>query len=430
MRRVLVLSYYFPPLGGVGAQRPLKFVKFLPDFGYEATVVTAPELARVAWAPRDDSLGADVPASVDVLRATGPPPPGTGAEHRLARWLGVWAPFHRWWRGEATRLGRYVAQDVDIVYTMMSPFSTAYAAAAIGGEAGKPWVADLQDPWALDDWLVYPTGLHRRLDERRMRRDLGSAAAVITTTREAAQVIAGEFPEFADSTIDTIPWGWDRADFAGAPPERTDESFRIVYAGYSHAQRGRTHRARRPLRRLLGGAVRGLDVLPRSHVFLMDAIQHLATLDPALRRRVEVHVAGPAPPEGTSEDEPLQHHGFISHDRAVTLMRSADALFLAMHDLPPGTRARTVPGKTYEYLASGRPIVAALPDGDARDLLTGLPNVWVCRPRDVDGIAAALVEISRLKTPPAAPPDYAMQFEWRDLTRQLAARFDEILADT
>ena len=291
MRRVLVLSYYFPPLGGVGAQRPLKFVKYLPEWGYVATVVTGPPDARTEWAPADSSLNAEVPTGTEVLRAEGPPPPVAGTRHRLSRWFGLWSPFQQWWRRESLRLGRSAVADVDVVYTMMSPFSTGVAAASVAGAAGKPWIADLQDPWALDEWTVYPTALHRRLDELQMRRDPRSAAAVITTTREAAQVLVARFPEFADSRVRTIPWGWDRSDFKATPQPRGDDAFRIVYAGYSHVQRGHKHRARQSVRTLLGGAVRGMDVLPRSHVFLLEAIERIGRVDPDLAGRVELHRA-------------------------------------------------------------------------------------------------------------------------------------------
>ena len=66
-------------------------------------------------------------------------------------------------------------------------------------------------------------------------------------------------------------------------------------------------------------------------------------------------------------------------------MRSADLLFLPMHDLPEGTRAGLIPYKTYEYLGARRPILAAVPDGDVRDMLAPLERVWLVRPADVDG---------------------------------------------
>lgn len=432
LRRVLIFAYYFPPLGGVGVHRPVKIAKYLREFGYEPVIVTGPAGSAVEWAPADAALADDVPADIEVIRTVAPRSELTRRRHRFQRWLGVWTPFQRWWREEAMRVGRPAAANADVIFATMSPFSTAAAAAAIARDTGKPWVADLQDPWALDEWTVYPSALHRAIDKRRMRRDLREAAAVIMNTAEATRALVSDFPEFSSKRVVTVTQGWDREDFSSPQPRRNDGRFRIVYAGYSHVRRGETHRSRRPLRALLGGTVKGMDILTRSHVFLLEAMERLRTLDPDLAERVELHIAGPAPPDASDDDGsiPVHHHGYLPHDEAVQLMRSADVLFLPMHDLPDGRRTRTVPGKTYEYLASGRPIVAALPDGDARDLVSGQPNVWLCRPRDAGAMAASLSEIAGLDRPPVPDSAFVESFEWRVLTGKLAAIIDDTLGTT
>jgi glycosyltransferase involved in cell wall biosynthesis len=102
-----------------------------------------------------------------------------------------------------------------------------------------------------------------------------------------------------------------------------------------------------------------------------------------------------------------------------------------MHDLPPGRRARIVPGKTYEYLASGRPILAAVPDGDARDLVQAADRVELCRPADAEGMAAAIArELDRPAADRSRPADrrsLIAPYERRALARRLAAVFDAVL---
>jgi glycosyltransferase involved in cell wall biosynthesis len=416
-----MLAYYFPPLGGGGVQRTLKFVEMLPEHGYEPVVVTGPVARTLDWAPDDDTLSDTLPPGTEVVRVPGPEPAHIRWRGRAERWLRIRSPRTRWWIDGAVAAGREAAAGAEVIYATMSPFGTAEAAARLARETGRPWVADLRDPWALDEWLVYPSALHRRLELRRMRRALGSAAAIVMNTPEATAELLRRFPELGDRPVVTIPNGFDPADFAGPPPARDDTAFRIVHAGWSHAAGGRRHRRLRVIRRLLGGATPGLDILPRSDVYLLHAVRQLLASRPDLD--IEVHLAGVSP-----GDSPfVRAHGYLPHPEAVALLRSADLLFLPMHDLPPGTRSRIVPGKTYEYLASGRPVLAAVPDGDARDLLARAGSAVLCRPTDVEGMVRAIAaRIDRRDGGPAPDPSVLRAFERRRLTGDLAAVFDRV----
>ena len=86
----------------------------------------------------------------------------------------------------------------------------------------------------------------------------------------------------------------------------------------------------------------------------------------------------------------MRELGLQSYDETVRLLRGADLLFLPMHNVPAGVRAGLIPYKTFDYLGAQRPVLAAVPDGDVRDMLSPLPNVTVVRPDDVDAMTAAL----------------------------------------
>jgi hypothetical protein len=226
----------------------------------------------------------------------------------------------------------------------------------------------------------------------------------------------------------TIPNGWDSDDFAAPAPERDDGRFRIVYSGYSHVAAGLRERRRSKLRRRLGGSIRGLEVLARSHIYLAAALDEIAARAPATAERVELHLAGASPAAGVECSVDVVEHGYLVHDRAVALVRSADLLFLPMQGLAAGVRTRTVPGKTYEYLAAARPILAALPDGDARDLVAGFGHVHLCRPTDVEGMRDAI--LAELRAPSEPPADLRARIghlERQALTEDLAALFDSTL---
>jgi glycosyltransferase involved in cell wall biosynthesis len=432
VRRVLFLAYHFPPIGGGGVQRSLRFVRHLRDFGYESIVITGPATATGRWTPRDETLASDLPPGLRVLRVSDQPKATSHIRRRARIWLGRESMFDRWWTDGAADVGLRAA-DVDLVYASLSPYSSAVAAQRIAGALGKPWIADLRDPWALDEMTVYPTSLHRRLELERMKESLGTADAVVMNTPEAARRLVATMPELGCRTVISIPNGWESADFAGPEPHRSDGAFRIVHTGNLHTELGRVLRRRGRARRLLGGEVRGVDALTRSHVYLLRAIARVGERAPELAPHIELHLAGVlSDSDRAVTTSNVRAHGYLSHAESVELIRSADLLFLPMHDLPQGTNATIVPGKTYEYLASGRPILAALPDGDARDLLSVAPETaTLCRPTDVAGMADAIEERCRrvLATgrAPTDVPVVASAYEAQQLTSRLADAFDGIL---
>jgi glycosyltransferase involved in cell wall biosynthesis len=431
-RRVLFLAYYFPPLGGGGVQRSIAFTRYLPEFGYQPLVISRPSEGEVAWGPRDETLAARLRSDLQIFRVDGPEAPlGDG---RAERWLRRPSRFATWWSSAVESVGRDVVKSVDVVYASMSPFATAAAAARLAAESGKPWVADLRDPWALDDWLVYPTRFHRRLELRQMRRVLSSAAAVVMNTPEAAAELRRRAPELATAPIVTIPNGFDAADFAQVEtrwPRRRDV-FRIVHAG--HVFTSADSRSVKAVRRLLGGAAPGLDVRTRSHLFLVRAVERVIARRPELAPKIELHLVGPLSHRDREElpSEISTHpHGYLSHTETIAALCDADLLFLPLHELAAGTRTRIIPGKTYEYLASGTPILAAVPAGDCRDLLLEARNSFVSAPSDVAFMADVIErEIDRAaagRSPGRPQRDVLALFERRHLTARLANVFDEVL---
>jgi glycosyltransferase involved in cell wall biosynthesis len=435
MRSVLLIAFHYPPIGGAGAQRSVQLAHRLPEHGYRPIVLTGPTAPDYRWTPSDTSLG-DRGVSPTVHRLEGPEPPhGVAWESRLARWARISPRWQRWW--SSNLLGRVTSfqQEVDLVRASLAPYGIGPALVEFGRRLAKPLVLDLEDPWALDEMLVYPTQSHRRLELHKMRRVLSGADAVVMNTQEAAGRIVEVFPELASRVMGAIPNAFDPADFEGPPPDRGDACFRIVHTGSLHMDLGLRHRNSSPFRRVLGGAVDGVDFLPRSHVFLVEALEQLLQTRPDLGNVVEIHFAGVLTETEKQSLERVRFarlHGFLSHRDTIALLRSADLLFLPMHDLPPGRRATIVPQKTYEYVGSGRPILAAVPDGDARDLLGSVGTARLCRPSDTDAMARILSrEIDRWRSREESPgpqPDVVAQYGAPRLASDMARLFDDVLA--
>lgn len=433
MRSVLLIAFHYPPIGGAGAQRNIQLVRRLPAHGYRPVVLTGPGVPDYRWTPADASL-ANGGEGHDVHRIAGSEPPhGIRWEARVERWARIPARWQRWWSSRLLDAAASLPEDVALVRASLAPYAIGPAVVEVARRLGKPLVLDLEDPWALDEMMVYPTRLHRRLELRKMRRILGEADAIVMNTPEAARRVVATFPEL-DGPVRAIPNAFDPTDFEAPASEREDGRFRIVHTGSLHMDAGLRHRDASRRRRALGGFVDDVDFLTRSHVFLIEALKRVFEARPELRSIVELHFAGvltPAEQQSIERVGGATLHGFLTHRETTALVRSADLLFLPMQDLPPGRRATIVPQKTYEYLASGRPILAAVPDGDARDLLVEAGSARLCRPGDVSAMAdLVLLEIDRWRSgtePVSLRPDVVGRCSAQRLASEMAGVFDGLL---
>jgi glycosyltransferase involved in cell wall biosynthesis len=439
MTSVIFFSYYFPPTGGAPAQRSLKFARYLPDFGYRPIVITGSGESRDEWTPEDQSLLGELPPGVCVERTrTRPPRDGSPLRRRAARWLGLQTDFSRWWTQSSIDLAESVLdrERARVIYATMSPFSTAEAAATIASRHGIPWVADLRDPWAIDEIQVHPTGLHKLIEQARMRKLLFTAAVVIMNTPEAADRLLCVFPEFRKKRVIALPNGFDPCDLPKIRlPKTTD--FTIVHTGSFLTDVGLQHRRRQRLVEALRGATPGVDVATRSHLVLFEAIARWIQREPLVENSIRLLFSGhfPLGQVATTETdrrilERTTFLGYLPRNRNLEVVCSADLLFLAMHNLPFGYRSSTAPSKLYEYMASGRPILAAVPDGYAREVLTRVGTAALCRPDDAEHMSRLLSELyGRWKAKSSVPeprPEVLAPFERRTLTRRLADEFDRV----
>ena len=409
----------------------MKFVKYLPELGYEPVVVTGPAGTAPEWAPADPALGAELPADVQILRIEQPEPPPAGRwRSRTRRLLHLRSPFARWLEEGLASTGAAVADRVDLVYASMSPWETGNAARALSTRLGVPWVADLRDPWALDEWAVYPTGVHRRLELERMRRLLDSATAIVMNTPGSGEAVRRRMPTLATAsalsrTATTRP----------TSPARRHSPIR----GSSGSCSPDTHTRAMGCR--IGGSARsGADWEERregstpSHVPTCSSSSGSPRCSPggptSQRCSRSTWLASGATTTLTELSSVIAH-GYVPHTRAVELVRTADLLFLPLHDLAPGVRNLTVPAKSYEYLASGRPVLAAIPAGDTRDLLSRAPSVTCCPPKDVEAIARSIesaVDAWRGHgTHDVDRSAFMAPYERRELSRQLADVFDHVI---
>ncbi|MBN1139905.1 MAG: glycosyltransferase [Anaerolineae bacterium] len=414
MHRVLIIAYHFPPAGGAGVQRTLKFVKYLPQFGWEPVVLTAkgkpPSL-------RDPSMESEIPSDVVIRRTPALTFPAWfpwRLRHFITRWLLVvdeqigWLPF-------AISQGKQLISQLGIqaIYTTSAPFTDHLIGSYLKRYTGLSWIADFRDPWVDNVTLAFPTGCHRRLANRIESRIFGYADRIIANTLPAQKFYRCKYPFLDDSHLLSIPNGYDRADFEQAIPLPFDpQRFTIVHVGSLYGQT----RTARPF---------------------LQAVQRLLEAGTLPRNRIRVLLVGNVGKE-THElaathrlNDVVQFDGYVPHHQSIASLLSANLLLL-IPTSGPGSEL-FMPAKIFEYLAACRPVLALATPGAAADLIEEAQIGVVVAPGDVDKIAHYLVVLyqqwqrGELEITPNRK--VIERYERRQLTGILASVLDGVIRE-
>ena len=400
--KCLLVSFYFPPAGGGGVQRPLKLAQYLPAMGIE-THVLAPDDPR--WLHRDDALRAPSQAWVHRARyvgvSGGKPSEVLAGTHGLDR-LATHARLqlrrlvvpdeNATWALTAVPAGIRIARehDIDVVVSTSPPPSTHLIAAAIARATGARWVADLRDSLVAH--------AHRRADSTatRLKSSLhGRVARLVAARADAITCVSDAISEETRSLgprgrVVTIANGCDFDDVAGLE-RHPSERFRITHTGSFFGRRDP-----RPFLQALHDS--RLDVSAR---FLGD-------FRPADREWAESLGLG----------DRLELLPYAPRATSLALQRDSEALLLLIPEA--GGRGRGVlSGKVFEYVAVGRPILAAVPpDGAAAELIRETGAGAVAPPDDPVAIREAL-EGLHARWRGDGLPDVQLSDDWR---RRLSRR--------
>jgi len=422
MRRVLLFAYFYPPLAGGGVHRVLSFTRHLPAHGWACTVVCAGE--RDYWV-RDDSLVASVPGETEVIRVAG----GSGlsawlrlrrddAQGRrsdraftplraLADWCLLPDSYAGWARrARAVVESRLARGGIDVLLSSSPPDSVHLAARDVARATGVPWVADFRDPWVGLQFRTPPTPWHAAAQRAMETSVLSGASLVLAASRTHADALAARAD--APRAVLHLPNGFEPAPPVAAAAEPAD--FRVVFTG----------------------SLSLMDELGT----LIDAVAALLARDPGARAVLRVELLGPYDREWEARararglDGVVRFAGARAHAEARLAQRSADLLLLWR---PRGEGYRTmVPGKLYEYLASGRPVLALLPEGDEAADLVRRAGGAVIAPGSAAALerelAARLVRWRAAGRAPDAVPDWLGGHTREHLAGALARALDRLTA--
>ena len=436
MKRVLVITYYWPPTGGSGVQRWVKFAKYLPKEGWEPVIYTPENPEQLAV---DESLAAEIPAGTEIIKTRIIEPyelykkllrkSGHSKEaievnpvnaqkkspvQKLAMWVrgNLFRPDPRClWIGPSVRfLKKYLQEHpVDLIVSTGPPQSMHMIGMELARQTGLPWIADFRDPWTKIFYFKHlsMTKATERWHKKMEKKVLDNASAVVAVS----PLVQQEFQAMTQTAVELITNGFDECDFAdercleadGGP----DKDFMITHTGLFAADGNPT-----TLWKVLGEKCRKEEAF-RKHL----KIKLIGKTDEQILAAIST--------EGLESN--IINLGYQPHSEAVKAQRTASLLILPLRKEPE--YKAVLPGKLFEYLASWRPVLGiGQPDGAMSMILnttkTGVVLNWddyasierfidLCWERHLNGTLT--VEDADIS-----------QFTRKNLTRRMAELFNSL----
>ncbi|MBC34768.1 MAG: hypothetical protein CL663_01805 [Bacteroidetes bacterium] len=363
MKKILFLSYYWPPSGGAGVQRALKFMKYFREFKIDPTLITVDE--KVASYPlRDDSLLDDVDKDLKVIKTKSFEPlswykrlnkkkeiPYAGFVNinkdkpfqKLSRFIrgNLFIPDARvGWVKYATKAAiNALKDDPEVIITTSPPHSSQLAGLKLKKKTGLPWIADLRDPWT--DIFYYKDFYHlpfaKRKDANYEREVLENADRIIVTSQATKELYLTKTDKIKADKISVIPNGYDEADF-DMPTSFPDKEFVITYSGTIADLYD------------IDAFLKSLKVLKDEFTDVPIKLRFVGKVSEGIKQKIK-------------ENDLLENcefTGYVSHKEAVAYLLRSSILLIVIPKIE--NNEGIVPGKIFEYLAAKRPVVCIGPE--------------------------------------------------------------------
>ncbi len=423
MLKVLVIAYYFPPMGLSGVQRTLKFVKYLKNYNWEPTVITT---GNVAYFAHDKSLQQELEDSqVKVIRVGGKEPnsllskygtvklPSEIIRKTLSRLSQVFfLPDNKisWAKQAYKKCIEIVStEQFDCVFISGPPFSAFDVFSRIKKDYQIPLVLDYRDLWVDNQFSFYITPFHRVIHKRKEYKALKAADKIIVTNRRIKEklISSNKFLSFDDVYI--IPHGFDPEDMSKVTMiKKPNDKLFITYAGLFYEY-----------------------ITPK---YFLQAFKNLLLESPSIAENIRLAFVGFLRKENQKliRDLKLESYvvefGYLNHLETIQKLFMSDVLWIMTGR---GKSSDTISsGKLYEYFGTRKPIIACFPEGALKSAVSEYKAAFITEPDNIDEIKNTMLNVYRLFKDgnlPKPDDDFIENFRRDLLTEQLAKQFNNIL---
>jgi len=356
MKRVLIITYYWPPSGGAGVQRWLKFAKYLPEFDWEPVILTVdPEHAT--YPVTDQSLLHDVDPKLRVIRtrsrewfsvykkatnaekipygAFASEPDKISFKQKVARFVrgNFFLPDPRkGWNSFAVNAARKLIQEEEIRYIITTgpPHSTHLVGLKLRKTNDIRWIADFRDPWTDIFYYreFYPTLPADIINRRMERKVIQSADHIVTVSPSWARLLANKVPG-SKKEVSVITNGYDAEDFVGESSQVPDRTM-ITYIG--------TIADSYPFDRFIESFISWTRTNPRGLLRIVGTVS---------KNQMDKFSRIP--------EEHFEYVPYVEHAEVIRYLSEASALLISVPQ--HSSSAGIIPGKLFEYMAARRPIM-------------------------------------------------------------------------
>ena len=388
MKKVLIISYYWPPAGGPGSQRAVKFAKYLPEFDWEPVVLT---VRKGEFAYLDPSLELDISARVTVRQTPSIEPflfykkmtglksdesipiaqlmqKKTGFKNRIFNWIraNLFVPDARiGWIPFARRAAKQIIRDhqINLIFITSPPHSSQLIGKYLHRKFKIPWVADFRDPWTDIQYykMANRNFFARKLDSHFEKSVIESANHITSVSRGLIQGFAEKINNDPEK-FTVLTNGYDPADFPDQTFERNN-TFQILHTGNMN--------------------------VTQNPAGLWEALSRWLVENPGFRSWVRIKFIGRIHPEILENiwknglEDITEIESYKPHDQIIREIEQSAILLSVVPDVPDNTGI--VLSKNFEYIGSGRPILIFGPsESDIGKIIRKFSNSLICPYQDVD----------------------------------------------